>query len=272
MRTSQFYRHAIGRMPTGSALFGGPRSRRPAYRTTLGPRGRTLGALGALGDAQTAWSSGVEQWRALLQKYAGGIPIDFLMAWITRESAGNPCSYTTLHESGIFQLMPPDNTNRGGTSEGALRTACVGTTQQASRALTDAEADEQVRSGLQYVNYARGLAHSVVDWGEDDPDFWRMVKMVHVAPARVLQFGAGSTDWGDFVSRAAATTPSSWTNNADWVGAYGVGGGGVGSVAADAVASVRGLGPAGWLAIGGIALAGALVYRQRKHGGRLLAV
>ena len=270
VRTTPFRRHALGRMPMGSALFGGPRSRRRPYRTTMGPRGRSLGALG---DIVTSWPESVDQWRDLVNKYAGGIPVDFLLAWISRESAGNPCSYTSLHESGIFQLMPPDNTNQGGTTEAALRAACVGSTQTLARPLTDDENDEQVRSGVQYVNYARGVVHTVLpDWDESDPDFWRMVKMVHVAPARVLQYGPGSSSWSDFVARASGSTPTSWTDNADWVGSYGVGGGGISATAADAVAAVRGLSPMGWLAIGGIALAGALVYRQRKHGGRLLPV
>lgn len=255
-------------MPSGSALFGGRRSRGAAYHTTMGPRGRTLSAFG---DVQASWPASVEQWRPLLQKYAGGIPIEFLLAWISRESGGNPCSYTTLHEAGIWQLMPPDNTARAGTTEAALRAYCVGSTQQAARPLTQDELDEQVRSGIQYINYARQLAHSVVPWSESNPDFWKMVKMVHVAPARVTAYGPGSISWADFVSRVQ-NTPASWTNNADWVGSFGVGGGGIGATISDAVAGVRGLGPVGWLAIGGIAVAGALVYRQRKHGGPLLSV
>ena len=285
MRATPFYRHTLGRMPSGSLLFGGARSRPRAmgyYRTTLGPRGR---GLGAFGDGTTSWPAAVEQWRPLLEKYAGGIPIEFLLAWISRESAGTPCSYTKYRESGIFQLMPPDNTDHGGTTEAALTVACDpdalarcragagGCNTLPVRALTSDEADEQVRSGVQYVNWARGVVHMAMpSLDESDPDFWRMVKMVHVLPGRVLQFGPGSSSWADFRARAASSTPANWLDNAEQVGAYGVGGGGIAATAQDAVAAVRGMGPTGWLAIGGIALAGALVYRQRKHGGRLIPV
>lgn len=224
------------RVATRSPLFGVPISRRRNVRSRPA-------SLSGITDA--IWPASVLQWSALLSKHAGSIPIPFLNAWLKKESNGNPCSYTTLRESGIFQLMPPGNTTSGGTTEDALRAACSGSSQTLTRQLTAAEADEQVRSGIQYVNYAKDYARKYVDWPESNPDFWKMVKMVHVAPARVKQYAPGAKSWVEFRARAAAggNTPAHWLDNAEWVGSYGVGGGAT-----------------AMLAIVGLATAGALFY------------
>lgn len=205
--------------PLGSALFGGP----------VGGRRRAapMPAPIPMGDASMLFPASVQRWSPLVQQYAGSIPLPYLLAWIQKESAGNPCSYTSLHESGIFQLMPPGNTDVASTSEAALRAACIGATQSASRALTASETQEQVKSGLQYVNWARDYARKYVNWPETSPDFWKMVKMVHVAPARVKEYAPGASSWAEFRRRAAAggDTPASWLDNAEWVGNFGVGGG-----------------------------------------------
>lgn len=268
----------------GSALFGGPRSLRAGYRTTLGPRGRTLGAFGDVG--QVAWPASVEQWRDLVTRYAGGIPVEFLLAWIKVESGGNPCDYTWLRESGIFQLMYPDNLAQAGVTEDALRTACdpaqaqqcisyrSDCNAQPIRPLTDDESTLQVTSGIQYVNACRAYVDRFVNWSTRSADYWKMVKMVHVLPSPVAKFASSSANWDDFYQKArAGGTPASFLDNAATVGAYGEGGGGIlGTGIPNPISAVQNLGPAGWLAIGGIALAGALVYRQRKHGGRLIPV
>lgn len=179
----------------------------------------------------------VEYWRGPLTPYASDLPMDFLLAWIQRESGGNPCSYTTLRESGIFQLMPPDNTNTGGTTEAALRAACSGSSQSMARQLTDAEIDEQVRSGIQYVQAMRAAAHRKLDaagvpWGEDTADFWKIVKLQHAYP------GPTAT-WLNAATQALGRAPANWDemvqygvpaggyqgviDNANWVGSYGVG-------------------------------------------------
>ena len=197
------------------------------------------------------WPVSVLRWTPLLQKHAGSIPIPFLYAWMQKESGGNPCSYTTLRESGIFQLMPPGNTGQGGTSEAALRAACAGSTQQALRQLTAEEAEEQVRSGIKYLNYARDYARQYVNWPESSPDFWKMVKMVHVAPARVKQYAPGASSWAEFRARAAAggNTPAHWLDNADWVGAHGTGAGGAATA----------------LVLVGLVAVGALIYLRSRR-------
>lgn len=202
------------------------------------------------GLTDAIWPMSVLRWTPLLKKHAGSIPLPFLFAWLKKESDGNPCSYTSLRESGIFQLMPPYNTDQGGTSEAALRAACIGTSQKASRQLTDQEAEEQVRSGIRYVNYARDYARQYVKWPESGRDFWKMVKMVHVAPARVKKYAPGTSSWAEFRARAAAggDTPPHWLDNADWVGDYGVGAG-----AASALVLV------------GLVAAGALLYLRSER-------
>lgn len=202
------------------------------------------------GLTDAIWPTSVLRWTPLLKRHAGSIPLPFLFAWLKKESDGNPCSYTSLRESGIFQLMPPYNTDQGGTSEAALRAACIGTSQKASRQLTDQEAEEQVRSGIRYVNYARDYARRHVKWSESGKDFWKMVKMVHVAPARVKKYAPGTSSWAEFRARAAAggDTPAHWLDNAEWVGDYGVGAG-----AASALVLV------------GLVAVGALIYLRSER-------
>lgn len=182
-----------------------------------------------------------ELWRSRIDQARGDIPGDFLLAFIKRESNGNPCSFTKLREAGIFQLMAGDNQNVAGTTEAALTSACdpaalaacasSGTScnKLPARDLTDDEANEQVRSGLQYVQWARAQVHQYSQIPESSPDFWRLVKMIHVAPAVVHICGPTSASWADFRACAAQpilngkAVPSSWLDNAEWVGGYATG-------------------------------------------------
>lgn len=221
---------------------------------------QTLPGRAALGAAPVSeFPDSVLRWLPLLRKHAGTVPIPFLLAYIKKESNGNPCTYTTLRESGIFQLMWPHNLREGITSEEALRAACVGTSQRPVRPLTEAEAEEQVASGLRYINFTRAYARRYVDWPETSADFWRMVKMVHVAPARVKQYGPGSKDWAEFRRRAEAggDTPKRWLDNAEWVGSYGAGGGGEGGGGGGGSLFAT-------LAIVGILTLGSMAYFKRR--------
>lgn len=227
-------RHALGR-GISSTLFGVANGK----RRSGGARGPSRYALQGLGDdAQPVFNPSVEQWRSMLEKYASGMPVPFLLAWLQKESNGNPCSYTSLHESGIFQLMPGQNMQAGGTTEGELRAACIGASQQASRQLTGAELERQVESGVQYVQWARAQAHAILDaagvkWDESSPSFWQLVKLVFNYPAPIPGWLANATavlgrppaDWAEF--RSTITGYSSVLDNAEWVGSFGIGGGGV---------------------------------------------
>jgi hypothetical protein len=206
----------------------------------------------ALGDIQcgdkttpptqdAVFSPSVEAWRDLVSSYAGAIPVNFLMAWIQIESCGNPCSYTSYAEAGIFQLMNGDNINVAGTTLAAIHPypPCVPGSQTTAyySSLTDDQRVEQVSSGLRYVNYARDYAHAKLaaagqDWSEDMPDFWMMVKQVHAAPAYIATGLANATaalghppgNWSEFL----VGLPGYNLSNAQWTGSFGIGGGGGG--------------------------------------------
>lgn len=220
-------------------LFGGPRGgRKPVYLNDV-----RFSGLGD--DAVATFNASVEQWRSDIEAQAGTLPLNFLLMWIQKESNGNPCSWTSLSEAGIFQLMAGDNISQGGTSLAAqhpVPPCSPGMQTTAYRSsLTDDQAYEQVRGGIQYVNYCRTRAEAYMSmygytgqpgWTDSDWSYWAMVKMVHVAPAKIpsmLQAGINGSggvpsDW-DQMMRYVSGIPSSWTDNARAVGIYGQGGG-----------------------------------------------
>lgn len=177
----------------------------------------------------------VEIWDSLLNKYRGDLPVNFLKAWMTRESNGNPCSWTSLREAGIFQLMQGSNQSVAGTSEAALRAACQpAPSQSVARPLTAAEAEEQVRSGVAYVNWARNyaraaLARAGANWSEDSKDFGKMVMFVHILPAKIAPWLTAATaglghpprNWNELVPFAAGQGISQkWIDHANWIGSH----------------------------------------------------
>lgn len=242
-------------VPKSSALFGGRRS-----LGGLGGHGKTspyvrTGRARALGDfsgdlpygvARNYGTPAVEAWRDLVEKHAGDLPVEFLLAWIGWESGGDPCSWTSYQEAGIFQLMPPDNLAQAGTTMAMMHPvppcgAGSGSPRGSRAQLSDDVADEQVRAGVQYVNYCREyvrqkLAQFNYNWDESDYGFWALVKMVHALPSAVgkmLQAGIdGSggdhpTDWETLKNYAlgAGVVNTTLTRNAESVGQYGAGGG-----------------------------------------------
>lgn len=206
----------------------------------------------------------VEAWRKIILRYVPSPPggVDFWLAWIQRESGGNPCSWTSLRESGLFQLMPPDNTGRGGTTEAALRTACVPESGKRARPLTEAEIREQMVSFERYLAYItkrtrEKLAVVGAKWSESSPDFWQLVKFQHTLPAPTVPWlkaaasalGRPPQSWAEIAPYASvANIPAKWVENARWVGSFG-----------------RGQIPVMLVALTGAAL---LVYYVRKRQGR----
>lgn len=190
--------------------------------------------------------SQVEGWRNDIKKQAGTLPIDFLLAWVQIESFGSGCSDTKYSEVGIFQLMAGDNIAQGGTSidqQHPVPPCIPGQSTHVWRdGFTDDQAHEQVRGGLQYVNYCRRNAEAALGaagylgqpgWSSNDWSYWAMVKMWHVAPADVSKLlSAGSangipTDWDDMMTNAGGIAPTNWTDNARAVGIFGDGGGSI---------------------------------------------
>lgn len=228
-------------------LFGGPRSA-AARRPVVFDGGVGMGDL--LTDssslpygAPSNWgSASVEAWRDLVTAQAGDKPVDFLMAWIAVESGGNACDYTSLKEAGIFQLMAGDNESVAGTTEALIHPVppCTAGTRTIVpfSALSSDQKNEQVRSGLAYVDYCRAYAHTQLDangytWPESSGDFWICVKMVHVAPAALKSIlaqgvagngGTAPADWSS-LTQFVSGVPASWLSNAESVGQFGAGGG-----------------------------------------------
>lgn len=182
----------------------------------------------------------VEAWRQHVLRYVPSPPggIDYWLAWIQRESGGNICSWTSLREAGLFQLMPPDNTGRGGTTEARLRTMCVPESGKRARPPTDEEIREQMVSFERYLAYITGrartkLAQVGARWDESSPDFWKLVKFQHTLPAPTVKWleaakaalGRPPVSWAEIEPYAAvAGVPAKWAENARWVGSFGRGG------------------------------------------------
>ena len=233
----------------------------------------------AMGDDTVAFNASVEQWRSDAAAQMGSLPLNFLLMWIQVESNGNPCSWTSLQEAGIFQLMPPDNIAQGGTSMAAQHPVppCVSGSQTTAyrSSLTDDQAYEQVRGGIQYVNYCRAQADAQLalygyagkpGWTDSDWSYWAMVKMWHVLPGRIpgmLQAGingAGGVpaDWDDLV-KYVSTVPAAWLDNARKVGLYGQGGGSIiGGITGNPVFFAG--------AVAGLAMLLYLLKRSPRHG------
>lgn len=219
----------------------------------------------------------VEEWREDISALAGTLPIDFLLAWIQIESMGSACSYTSLAESGIFQLMKPDNLMAGQTTEAEqhpVPPCAAGTSSYVWRGqLTDEQAKWQVQGGINFVNYCKSVAESKLGtmgylgqpgWTDTDWSYWAMVKMVHVAPApiigmltRGLSGGGIPADWDAMIANGGGTgVPSNWIANARAVGIFGAGGG---SIVNGVLTAARD--PFALLAVGGLV---ALYLLTRK--------
>lgn len=117
----------------------------------------------------------VESLRPLAKKYAGRIPVDFLLAWIDHESGGRVSAVSSLNEHGLFQVFPGDGEQKQlGLSDDDF-----------DRLLTDA--DFAMRVGVKLVGLyanraAKLLRDSGADWGTG-ASYWKFVKLFHAATA-----------------------------------------------------------------------------------------
>lgn len=200
----------------------------------------------------TLFRSSVEAWRPLVTQLANGKPIEFLLAWLDKESGGFPCDYTYKNEAGIGQL-DPSNMVSVGTNVGeqhpspcpSIALGCVykGPCPASSHAikysdLTDDQRVKQVQPWLDYVDKCieraqTGLAQYGYNWPDTSTSFWSMVKMGHVAPARIpvmlaqglgCNLGNPPADWDALMFCGPfPDTPQSWTDNAGSVGSYATG-------------------------------------------------
>lgn len=165
-------------------------------------------------------SPSVESWRiwCMPLSVATDTPIEFVLAWIQKESAGNPCAWGTANakgpdghprEQGLAQLYNPDDMKRFNIPSGAFRVYCVPGTQKQSRALTAEESAAQVKAVYQLIGWHRSKAEEALRkngarWSAKD--YWRAVKLDHALPGLVRQglarvtasLGRAPKDWYEF--------------------------------------------------------------------------
>lgn len=148
------------------------------------------------------WPNGgrtTERWRRKLERIAGWVPVDFLLAWVDTESGGIPTITTTLGERGLFQVHPDE-------------VEMLGLTQDEFMRLTT-DPDLAMRYGVKAAKlYAyqakKDLAKVGVAW--HGRDFWKLVKLYHGAygmPSAVLNAfarvnGRGPENWPELYTFA----------------------------------------------------------------------
>jgi hypothetical protein len=158
-----------------------------------------------------------ERWRAAFRTLGPDLPIDFLIAWLDKESGGNPCSTGIPGvEAGIFQTFHPAD-DRFGATFAQLRQGCSGQTVVDP---SQVDFDLQARHGINFVRSkaATAQAHlsaAGVSWSRSSSDFWKGVKMEHALPCvmgdllpRVARKFGPPRDWDTFKRQALSLDPS----------------------------------------------------------------
>ena len=165
-----------------------------------------------------------EDWRPLAETMAGDIPIDFIIAWIDKESGGNPCNRTTdplLFEVGIGQFCTAgdcaDNLTMAATTSAAQHPVppCIpGANSYATYAsLSPSQQTDQMQALVTYIKNARNrvddyLSSAGTIWIDNGEDYWKLVKMVHALPHAIVvglpactaATGQPCDDWNGFAS------------------------------------------------------------------------
>ncbi len=161
----------------------------------------------------------VEQWRPTFRRLGSDLPQDFLLAWLTKESGGNPCATGIPGvEAGVFQTFHPADDKFGATFA-QLRALCSG--QNLTQAMTSEFASLQANSGLNFVRGKRNAARAHLAavgarWSESSKDFWTAVKQEHALPCvmgdllpRVTSaLGRPPRSWGEFRNAVMSMSPS----------------------------------------------------------------
>ena len=189
---------------------------RHSMYATLLAAGLASAASGAP-DGAVTFPAPVEAWRALIVEKADGtgLPIEFLLMWVQKESYGNPCSLgIPQREAGIAQTYHPDDDRFGATFD-ELRAPCVPGKQELARPLTAAEKDCQVTSLVGLVKNARDvtrghMSRAGVTWAETSTDFWKLVKLRHALPAWGADYLARCTD-------ALGHPPATFAEFREWI-------------------------------------------------------
>jgi Transglycosylase SLT domain len=144
-----------------------------------------------------AFDPTVERWRSLVSKYAGSLPVDFLLAWMQIESDGIPGTVSSIGERGLYQIHPDEKAELLKLSNAAW-----------DAELSKTDATQQVIDGVKlanvYVNWAKKTLQQVGQtW--NGQDFYKLVKLFHAASAvpkyTILGYynrnGTGPQSWDD---------------------------------------------------------------------------
>lgn len=226
-------------------------SARRASAASLGsPREREFIPQGDSAPAIKVPAS-VEAWMPFVEKLAPkfNIPPNFVRAWLTVESGGNPCSIGSPWEniagqgpaeSGPFQLMYPHDIKQAETTVAEMRANCAtpmpsfpglsrsspapekararAIAEAQGRPLTEEERTRHTLAGLTYIAKTMKLVDATgVGWSPSDPGYWGLVKAHHGAwswPAAGVQLakqglGRMPKDWDDLVQGIRSTPHAS---------------------------------------------------------------
>lgn len=191
----------------------------------------------------TGLYSQTRSWLPVVRPLAAayGIPVAFVLAWIQHESGGNPCAVGFPGEvdrngqpleTGILQLMSPDDIRLADTTVTEMRANCSanihfpGLTRHSPKAAICAArlaeekparpltADEMNKHAAKSVGYLAAVARIVdasfarhgVSWPRTSIDYWTMVKAYHAGEAiptegldaSVKGLGHAPSSWADF--------------------------------------------------------------------------
>lgn len=185
----------------------------------------------------------VESWRVLATSLGTplAIPANVTLAWVQKESGGNPCSIGETvnppQEYGIAQLYYPSD--EAISSRANLRSACATSQvtnteiakmdraqkarvraelERLARPLTDAEKLAQMKATVGLIQKCRGAAgvyadRAKVKWGQ--PDRWKLVKLYHNLPVMVAllpdvtqKLGHPPASWDEYKRTVLAMNPA----------------------------------------------------------------
>lgn len=160
-----------------------------------------------------------ETWRPVVMALVipKRINLDFCIAWIAKESGGNPCAWGSANakgpdghprEQGIGQLYNPDDFTRFKIPSGSLRVYCVPGSQKCSRKLTSDEILDQAKWLIELIAYCRERAGKIsadnhLQWS--GKDMYKLIKLWHGLPGLVSgvsrftkQVGRPPSDWQEY--------------------------------------------------------------------------
>lgn len=243
MSTPPTGRSADGAVETPSAP--ARTSQIPAPTTVSIPAGTmvTAGRVGTQApDGARVFDRPVENLRSKVARLVtgAGIPVDFLLAWISQESDGSIRTVTRLNERGFFQIMGPHTSGGTTTTLKASEAGLIGlgldatgTGSNDTNARLSTDEDFSLQSGIKLVQFYRRFANRLaieqgLSWSE--ADMWRLTKLGHngvgfahqtVQAARAV-LGRPPVSWEEMYKAAVPTLSSGVANVVN--GATAVGG------------------------------------------------